>query len=146
MNMIKILKTNNKYKKEMMDDGGGEIKKDFDLVNVINTVLPFEKHLPGMNYCGPGTNLKKKLNSDFTVKEDRFKPVDRVDKAAMCHDIKYNKYNDLRNRHRADKEMMFELVNIQNPTWRERVERIIVLTIIGLKSLVESFILWILKK
>ncbi len=33
---------------------------DLDLVDVINKALPFEKHLPGMNYCGPGTNLKKK--------------------------------------------------------------------------------------
>ena len=28
---------------------------DLDLVDVLNTVLPFEKHLPGMNYCGPGS-------------------------------------------------------------------------------------------
>ena len=41
---------------------------DLDLVDVINTVLPFEKHIPGMNYCGPGTNLKKKLLPDGITK------------------------------------------------------------------------------
>ena len=33
---------------------------DFEITNIINTILPGEKHLPGMNYCGPGTNLKLK--------------------------------------------------------------------------------------
>lgn len=112
-----------------------------DFVNVINIILPFEKHLPGMNYCGPGTNLEKKLNSDFTVKEPRFEPVDRVDEAALHHDIKYTKYKDFMHRHEADKEMMRELVNIENPTWCERIERGIVLIILGLKTLVGTCIL-----
>ena len=36
---------------------------DLDIVDVFNACLPFEKHLPGMNYCGPGTNLLQKLAS-----------------------------------------------------------------------------------
>ena len=37
---------------------------DLDIVDVFNACLPFEKHLPGMNYCGPGTKLLKKLADD----------------------------------------------------------------------------------
>ena len=31
--------------------------------------LPFEMHLPGHNFTGPGTNLYKTLNPDGTQKE-----------------------------------------------------------------------------
>lgn len=117
---------------------------DLDLVDVINTVLPFEKHLPGMNYCGPGTNLKKKLNADFTVKVG-YEPTDRVDEAALKHDISYCKHKDLRQRHKADKELLNDLRNIENPTWRERIERWIVYPILLIKSAIGSCILRIIK-
>jgi hypothetical protein len=116
---------------------------DLDLVDVINKALPFEKHLPGMNYCGPGTNLKKKLNDDYTVKLG-YEPTDRVDEAALRHDIIYSKYNDLKSRHKADKEMLNDLRNIANPSWRERIERWIVYPILLIKSLVGSCILRII--
>ena len=60
-----------------------------DITNLLNTVLPFEKHLPGMQYCGPGTNLNLKLKADGVTPRKGFEPVDRVDEAAMKHDIKY---------------------------------------------------------
>lgn len=117
---------------------------DLDLVDVINKVLPFEKHLPGMNYCGPGTDLKKKLNEDFTVKKG-YEPTDRVDEAALRHDISYSKYQDFRQRHMADKEMLKDLRNIENPSWRERIERWVVYPILLIKSLVGSCILRIIR-
>ena len=52
--------------------------------------LPFEMNLPGHNFTGPGTKLKKQLNLDLTPKEWS-KPVNRVDKAAYHHDICYLK-------------------------------------------------------
>ena len=113
---------------------------DFDAVDVINTLLPFEKHLPGMNYCGPGTNLKKKLNEDYSVKQG-FEPRDRVDAAALRHDIAYSKYDDLLHRNQADKEMIRELRSIKNPTCRERLERCIVLPILVIKRFIGSCIL-----
>src|SRR5271155_5653989 len=96
---------------------------DFDIINVLNTVLPFEKHLPGMNYCGPGTKLK--LNDDGVTPRKGLEPVDRVDEAAMRHDIKYHQFDDLRHRNQADKEILKELRSIENPTCRERLERCI---------------------
>ena len=114
---------------------------DFDITNVLNTVLPFEKHLPGMNYCGPGTNLLLKLNGDGVTPRKGFEPVDRVDEAAMRHNIKYQQYNDLRHRNEADKEMLRELRTIENPSCRERMERCIVIPILTFKKWIGSLIL-----
>ena len=47
-------------------------------------------HLPGHNFTGPGTKLKKRLNPDLTPKKWS-KPVNRVDKAAYHHEICYLK-------------------------------------------------------
>ena len=116
---------------------------DLDLTDVINTLIPGEKHLPGMQYCGPGTRLDLKLNEDGTPKP-RFEPVDRVDKAALKHDLAYTKYSDLRHRNKADKEMISELLNIEQPTRRERCERCIVLPILMIKRCIGSCILKII--
>ena len=47
-------------------------------------------HLPGHNFTGPGTNLKKRLKPDLTPQEWS-KPVNRVDKATYHHDVCYLK-------------------------------------------------------
>ena len=56
------------------------------LLNKAINNLSFEMHLPGQNFTGPGTKLKKRLNQDLTPK-DWSKPVNRVDKAIYHHDI-----------------------------------------------------------
>lgn len=113
---------------------------DLDIVDILNTVFPGEKHLPGMRYCGPGTRLDLKLNVDGTPKPG-FEPVDRVDEAAMKHDWSYKLHDDLRNRNKADKEMINDLLNIEEPTRREWCERCIVIPIMFLKRLIGSLIL-----
>ena len=94
-------------------------KVDLDIVDIINTILPGEKHLPGMHYCGPGTRLDLKLNDDGTPKPG-FEPTDQVDKIALTHDLAYSRHSDLRNRNTADKQMICELLNIEQPTCKER--------------------------
>src|SRR5277367_3353672 len=74
---------------------------DLDIVDVLNAVISGEKHLPGMQYCGPGTNLIKKLNPDGTPKP-QYLPVDRVDEIAVRHDIAYQNNSELRSRNKAD--------------------------------------------
>ena len=113
---------------------------DLDIVDVLNTVFPGEKHLPGMRYCGPGTRLDLKLNADGMPKPG-FEPVDRVDEAAMKHDWSYKLHDDLRNRNKADKKMINDLLNIEEPTRREWCERCIVIPIMFLKRLIGSLIL-----
>lgn len=66
--------------------------------NLINN-LPFELHLPGYNYCGPGTNLKKRL-----LRGD--KGVNKLDEACKYHDIAYSNYSKLSDRHKADLNLL----------------------------------------
>ena len=43
-------------------------------------------HLPGHNFTGPGTKLRKRLNPDLTPKKWS-ELVNGVDKAAYHHDV-----------------------------------------------------------
>ncbi len=48
-----------------------------------NYVPPYdrrEQHLPGMNYCGPGTNVRRRL-------ANKVQPIDALDKLCLDHDI-----------------------------------------------------------
>lgn len=65
-------------------------------VNSLIDNLPFEAHPLDYNYLGPGTNLALRL-------EKRVKPKNKLDEAAMNHDIAYSKSKDLAYRHIADK-------------------------------------------
>ena len=68
------------------------IKRDVTGGSFLNTLvnkLPFEMHLPGHNFTGPGTKHYKRLNSDVTPKEWS-KPLNRVDNAAYHHDLCYS--------------------------------------------------------
>lgn len=67
------------------------------LVNSVINKLPFELHLPGYQYCGPGTKLEKRLA--------RGDPgVNGLDRACKQHDIRYLQ-NDLAARHKADYQL-----------------------------------------
>ena len=39
-----------------------------------------EKHLPGFNYCGPGTNVFRRM-------KNKVRPMDALDAAAFTHDL-----------------------------------------------------------
>ena len=108
-------------------------QKGGSLLNKAINNLPFEMHLPGHNFTGPGTKLKKRLNPDLTPKKWS-KPVNRVDKAAYHHDVCYLKNNDTATRNAVcDKNMLKELEGIYNPTLRERLDKSIVRKLIGTK-------------
>ena len=82
-------------------------KQGKGLVNTLINKLPFEAHLPGgYQYAGPGTHLDLKL-------EKGVKPKNKLDEAAMFHDIAYSESNNLKDRHDAD-------LKLQNQAW-ERV-------------------------
>lgn len=69
------------------------------LLNSVINNLPFELHLPGYNYCGPGTRLRERLS-----RGDR--GVNKLDEACMHHDIAYSNYTNLEDRHNSDLELM----------------------------------------
>ncbi|MBP1527570.1 MAG: hypothetical protein H9Q66_06600 [Spiroplasma ixodetis] len=70
-------------------------KKGSGFVNSLIDNLPFELHLPGYQYNGPGTNLDLKLSQGV-------KPINKLDEAAMNHDIAYARSKDHDKRHEAD--------------------------------------------
>ena len=105
------------------------IKRDVTGGSFLNTLvnkLPFEMHLQGHNFSGPGTKLYKRLNPDGTPKEWSI-PINGIDNAACHHDLCYSKHDDTKTRNEVcDKTMLGELNGIVNPTLRERIEKSIV--------------------
>ncbi|KAL4084076.1 hypothetical protein QTP88_029392 [Uroleucon formosanum] len=65
-------------------------------VNSLINSLPFEAHIPGYQYCGPGTKLKKRLDRGD-------KGINQLDSACRDHDIVYATSKNLDDRHKADK-------------------------------------------
>lgn len=57
--------------------------------------LPVELHIPGYQFCGPGTKLKKRL-----ARGDQ--GVNDLDRACREHDIAYSKDKEVADRNRAD--------------------------------------------
>lgn len=100
--------------------------------------LPFEVHIPGYSFCGPGTKLKERL-------ERGDKPVNRVDDICKNHDIAYSKSKDSVDIHNADREMIKALDDIKNPTIRERMGRAIAKTGIKTKMFFGLGLLYCLK-
>ena len=64
-----------------------------------------EQHLPGMNYTGPGTNVRLRRKRGI-------RPVDALDAAALDHDIvteprgPYTSNGDARKLRKADRKLM----------------------------------------
>lgn len=69
------------------------------LLNWIINHLPFELHLPGYNYCGPGTKLQQRLSQGD-------KGINKLDEYCKYHDISYNNSTSLKDRHKADIKLM----------------------------------------
>ena len=65
------------------------------LLNRAVNALPFELHIPGYQFCGPGTRLAKRLARGDAG-------INPLDAACREHDIAYSRSNDLTDRHAAD--------------------------------------------
>ena len=70
-------------------------RKGCGLLNNAINALPFELHIPGYQFCGPGTHLEKRL-----ARGDR--GINPLDAACCEHDIAYSQSKDLAKRHVAD--------------------------------------------
>lgn len=73
-------------------------RKGSGLLNTLINKLPFELHIPGYQYCGPGTKLDQRLQRGD-------KGVNLLDEACKDHDIAYSQSNDLSKRHEADEKL-----------------------------------------
>ena len=90
--------------------------KGESFLNTFVNNLPFEMHLLGHNFTGPGIKLYTRLNSDGTPKEWSI-PTNRVDNAAYHHDLCYSKHDDTKTKNEVcDKTMLSELNGIVNTT------------------------------
>jgi hypothetical protein len=76
-----------------------------------------EKHLPGYNYCGPGTRLDIRLDNQDQPKPGEI-PINKIDQACHIHDVAY-KSKDLQQRHLADIKLIHALNSIPNKSLRE---------------------------
>ena len=92
-----------------------------------------EIHLPGMNFCGPGTNLIERLEEDGRTPKAHSRPVDRVDEISLEHDLFYRAHKNIRDRCKADAHMIKRLKEIRNVTCRECVERAVVILCLSIK-------------
>lgn len=63
------------------------------LLNKLINTLPVELHIPTYRFCGPGTNIEKRLYQ---------KGINPLDQACKEHDLAYLS-KDLKSRHKADK-------------------------------------------
>ena len=72
-----------------------QLKFGGGLVNTLINKLPIELHLPGYQFCGPGTKLQKRLQRGD-------KGINLLDAACREHDIAYSQSTDLSKRHQAD--------------------------------------------
>lgn len=136
VNVEQVITKNNRCMKKGICTVCGSTKTQFVGAGLMNTLinkLPFEMHLPGYNFAGPGTRLNKRLNSDLTPKPWS-KPINKVDNAAYNHDICYLKHSDTKTRNNlCDKTMLKELDGIYNPTLREKLDKSIIKRLLGLK-------------
>lgn len=93
------------------------IRRGQGLVNTLIDKLPFELHIPGYNYCGPGTKLSKRLA--------RGDPgINKLDQSCLEHDRKYSESKDIEKRHQADKvlaEKAWERVKSKDASVGERL-------------------------
>lgn len=91
--------------------------KGFGLLDKIVNKLPIELHVPGYQYCGPGTKLSKRLA--------RGDPgINPLDQACKVHDIAYEKYSQGPERYKADQllaKRAWERVKAKDSTIQERV-------------------------
>ena len=105
-------------------------KKGRGFLNKVINNLPVELHIPGYQYCGPGTKLKDRLA--------RGDPgVNPLDVACKNHDIAYSQNADnLSERHAADKILVDKARNrifAKDSNFSEKVAAITVSNIINLK-------------
>lgn len=98
------------------------------LFNSLINKLPFELHLPGYQFCGPGTKLSRRL-------ERGDQGINPLDKACKEHDIAYSQYKDIHNRHISDKileDKAWERVKDKNSSTGEKINAWLVTT--GMKT------------
>lgn len=101
-------------KKTWLRSRNEQNKGDLDLQKWLGS-LGVEFHWPGYQFMGPGTRLKDRLRSGQFG-------INRLDRLALIHDIRYSRAKTLKEKHRADREMIAsidEFNSLGDQTWTE---------------------------
>ncbi len=81
------------------------------------------------NYCGPGTNLKRRRTGKGS------KPVSRMDAVCQRHDYAYENAKTLKEVRKADQQMLAEL---EADPWIPKHEKVVIGTIMRTKIAAET--------
>lgn len=100
------------------------------LLNTLINKLPLELHLPGYQYCGPGTKLRQRLA--------RGDPgINLLDQACKEHDISYSKFKNTSDRHIADRiltEKAWQRVKSGDASLGEKANALLVTNLLKAKT------------
>lgn len=105
-------------------------KRGRGILNTLIDKLPIELHLPGYNFCGPGTKLKKRLERGDTG-------INPLDEACKEHDIYYSQHHNKIERHKADKilaEKAWQRVKSKDAKFGERASAWLVTNAMKVKT------------
>lgn len=114
-----------KTKKSIKSKPKTKSKRGKGILNSVINHLPFEMHIPGYQFCGPGTKLKKRLNAGQ-------KGINGLDKACKMHDIAYNDSSNVKDRNIADKVLAKQAMERVKSKDAGIGEKIAALTVAGL--------------
>jgi Phospholipase A2-like domain len=98
-------------------------------LNSLINKIPIEMHIPGYQYCGPGTKLDKRVaRGDPGINE--------LDRACKLHDIHYAKYSSTTDRYPADKELADvagKVMRDKNSKFKDKLVASLVKTVMNTK-------------
>lgn len=123
---IKRNKTVSKRKRPVKKRGSG-------LINSVIDKLPFEMHLPGYRYCGPGTKLEERLKRGDAG-------INQLDEACKIHDIAYAS-NNSKIKRMADQDLRskaWQRIKAKDSSFGEKSAALTVAGLMKLKSGVEK--------
>ena len=107
-------------KKTSKENLGGDIAAKLSgLPGLPWAKYPGEKHIPGYNYCGPGTRLDIRLDENNQPNPGE-EPINAIDQACYIHDLAYRD-DDIQQRHLADVNLIHALNAIKDKKFKERL-------------------------
>lgn len=125
---MKIYKCKKKNKK--INCNQNTCKEGTGLINNLINKLPLELHLPGYQFCGPGTKLEERLERGDTG-------INLLDSACKDHDIAYSKEKELGKRHQADKVLIkkaIERLKAKGASFGEKAAALVVTALMKAKT------------
>jgi len=91
-------------------------------------------HLPNHKFTGPFTDLESRIYKDGNPLPG-YEPYNQIDNIALHHDVCYKSADELGNktRHQCDKEMLNELNTVKTKGLREKLDYLLVKSVIWVK-------------